>query len=414
MSRVRVLQVITRLIVGGAQETVMDTASLLDRERFQVEVLCGPQTGSEGSLIEEARGRSIPLTILPELRREADPAGDLRALARLARLIQAGRFQVVHTHSSKAGILGRLAARLAGVPVIVHTVHGWSFHAGMPAPAQLAGVALERLAASFSHALVAVTPRDIQKGLRAGIGRPGQYRLIRSAIPLEAFEARRDQREEARRELGLPPEALVLGNVGRFSPQKNPLDWARVAARVAGALPECRLLLVGDGPLRSQVEALLAGCGLAGRSTFTGLRRDIPRLVAAMDVFLLTSLWEGLPRVIPQAMAMGLPVVAYAVDGVAEALRGGETGYACRPGALDEAAGYCLELLKDPQRREALGRRARAFARAEFGLDRMIRQLEGLYWEGLQAVQRQADRRAPLTSGPWPPNTDGSPPSPPS
>jgi glycosyltransferase involved in cell wall biosynthesis len=260
-------------------------------------------------------------------------------------------------------------------------VHGWSFHEHMPARRRQAYITLERLAAKFTGALVAVTRRDVEKGLQAGIGRPEQYRLIRSAIPVEVFDPQLVDRRAARRELGLPLEAPVLGNVGRFSPQKNPLDWVAVAARVARALPEGRFLLAGDGPLRSEVEAHLAAEGLAERTVLAGLRRDVPRMLAAMDVFLLTSLWEGLPRVIPQALLMNLPVVAYGVDGSSEAVQPGDTGYVCPPGALDEAAARCLELLRDPARRREMGRRGRAYALEEFDLRVMVQQIESLYNE---------------------------------
>jgi glycosyltransferase involved in cell wall biosynthesis len=357
----------------------MYTAALLDRLRFEVEVLSGPQTGAEGSLIEEVRARGVPLQILPELLREVSPKNDLQALVKMARTMRRGHFTIVHTHSSKAGILGRLAARLAGVPVIVHTVHGWSFHERMPARVRRMYILLERLAAGFTDAAIVVARPDIEKGLREGIGRPEQYHLIRSAIPLDEFTPSAGLREAARTALRIPLEAPVLGNVGRFSEQKNPLDWVETAGRVGRRLPECRFLLVGDGPLRPQVEAGLAEVGIAERTILTGLRRDIGTMLAAMDVFLLTSLWEGLPRVIPQAMAMGLPVAAHRVDGAAEAVQPGLTGYLCDPGDLDGLAAACLRLLEDPALRDEFGRRGQTVARREFDLREMITRIEDLY-----------------------------------
>ncbi|MBN1147316.1 MAG: glycosyltransferase family 4 protein [Anaerolineales bacterium] len=374
-----VLHPITRLIVGGAQENTLFTAALLDKQRFQVEVLSGPQTGSEGSLIEEVRQRGVPLTILPDLLRQVSPGHDVRALLWMARFMRRKGFRIVHTHSSKAGILGRLAARLAGVPVIVHTVHGWSFHDYMSPLLRSTYILLERWTASFSDALIAVAERDIQKGLQAGIGKEGQYHLIRSAIPLDEFDPSRVDRREARQELGIPEDAIVIGNVGRFSPQKNPLDWARVAGVIGRANPQARFLLVGDGPLRPQVEAQLEEEGVLERTTLTGLRRDAARMMSAMDLFLLTSLWEGLPRVIPQAMAMGLPVIANRADGVDEAIRDGESGFLCPPGEIEQMAARCLDLLHDPHKRLEIGQKGRAYALQEFDLRQMIAQIEGLY-----------------------------------
>ncbi len=379
-----VLHPITRLIVGGAQENTMYTAAILDKQRFAVEILSGPQTGSEGSLIEEVQRRGVPLTILPEMLRQISPRNDLMALWKMYRLMKTRHFTIVHTHSSKAGILGRLAAKMAGVPVIVHTVHGWSFHDYMPAKVRLTYVLLERLTAAFSQALIAVAQKDIDKGLRYKIGRAEQYRLIRSAIPLEEFNPALYNRAAVRAELGLPQDAPVLGNVGRFSEQKNPLDWVRVAGRVGRADTSTRFLLVGDGPLRSEVEAALRQEGIFERTLLTGLRRDVPRMLAAMDVFLLTSLWEGLPRVLPQAMAMGIPVAAYQADGTIEAIAEGQSGFLCPPGDLDGMAGQCLSLLQNAEMRLAMGKAGRAFAQKEFDVKNMVTEIARLYEELLR------------------------------
>lgn len=376
---VRVLHPITRLIIGGAQENTLYTATRLDPLKYRVEVVCGPQTGPEGSLIEHARSLGVPLTVLPELLREVRPARDLLALARLTGMIRRGKYSIVHSHSSKAGILGRQAARLARVPVIIHTVHGWSFHAHLSPPVRAAYIQMERRMAAYTDALIVVSSGDIQKGLDAGIGRRDQYHLIRSAIPLKNFDPVQVDRWEVRAQLNIPEDALVLGNVGRFSAQKNPLDWVRVAARVAREYPSIRFLLVGDGPLRLQVEALLAQEGLSRSTILTGLRSDVNRLLAAMDVFLLTSLWEGLPRVIPEAMAMRLPVVATAVDGSSEAVRSGVTGFVCPPGDLDGLAAACIQLLSSSEQRLQFGLQARQIALDKFDLDEMIRQIDRLY-----------------------------------
>lgn len=357
----------------------MLTTALLDKTRFHAEVLCGPQTGSEGSLIDEVRAWGVPLTILPDLVRQISPIHDLHALREMRRFIQEGGYRIVHTHSSKAGILGRLAARLSGTPIIVHTVHGWSFHDYMSSVLRLAYILLERWAASFTHALVVVASSDIQKGLRAGIGRPEQYHLIRSAIPLDEFNPSRGNPQAARQELGIPQEAVVIGNVGRLSAQKNPLDWVRVAGIVGRALPDVRLLLVGDGPLRPQVEALLEKEGIARQTLLTGLRRDVAHLMSAMDIFMLTSLWEGLPRVIPQSMAMGIPVIANQAGGTSEAIQDGNNGYLCTPGEIGEMAERCFDLINHPQKRREMGQRGHNFVTQEFDLGRMITQIETLY-----------------------------------
>jgi glycosyltransferase involved in cell wall biosynthesis len=376
---IKVCQIITRLIVGGAQETVLHIGELLPKDQFQVSVISGPQTGSEGSLIEECQAKGIPLTILPELVREVNPGKDIKAIWRLYRFLREGKFDIAHTHSSKAGVLGRMAARLAGIPVIVHTVHGWSFHESMPAITKQAYVLLERLSALYTDQLIVVTQRDIDKGLNAGVSSPEKYKLIRSAIPLNIFDPAAYDKQTVRCELGIPSEALVLGNVGRFSPQKNPLTWIKVAGRVSRELPDCFFLLVGDGPLRDQVEMEIKAEGIFNRTLLTGLRRDVPQMMKAMDVFLLTSLWEGLPRVLPQAMSMGLPIVSSRVDGSAEVILDGENGYLYNANDIVGMSQTCISLLKDKSHREKIGEAGMKTAHLEFDVREMIIQIEMLY-----------------------------------
>jgi glycosyltransferase involved in cell wall biosynthesis len=293
--------------------------------------------------------------------------------------MKAGGYDIVHTHSSKAGILGRLAARLAGVPIILHTVHGWGFHERMGSLTRQVYILLERMMARTCEALVVVAARDEEKGLDAGIGVAEQYHLIRSAIPLEAFSPGEVDRLEVRRELGIPADALVVGNVGRLSPQKNPLDWVQAAAMVHQSEPGCWFLLVGDGPLRSETVRLAEAAGIAHQMIFTGIRRDVDRMMAVMDVFLLTSLWEGLPRVLPQASAMEIPIVCYRVDGTGEAVDHGVNGFLSQPGDIRQMADHCLRLLRDTELRQQMGIRGREIAKREYDLVLMVKQLEDLY-----------------------------------
>ncbi|MCX8062876.1 MAG: glycosyltransferase family 4 protein [Anaerolineales bacterium] len=380
---IKVLHLITRLIVGGAQENTVYTARLLNPNLFDVDVICGPQTGSEGSLIEEAIQSGVKLSILPELVRELNPVKDLIAFGKLYFLLRKHGYSIVHTHSSKAGILGRMAAKIAGIPIIIHTIHGWSFHNYMPKWRKNLFITLEKISAKFTDKLIVVTQKDITKGLKHGIGKPNQYLLIRSAIPLDEFLDSPPDPSPIREELGIPSEAPVIGTIGRLSPQKNPFDWLEIAALIASQKPECYFLLVGDGPLRNQVKKQLDDLHLQNRIILTGLRRDVPRLLSAMDVFLLTSLWEGLPRVIPQAMCREVPIVAYASDGVAEVIEHAKTGLTCPPGEINLAAQYCLRLLDSEELRANIVKEAKKIATEQFDLRIMIQQLEMLYLDRL-------------------------------
>ncbi len=377
---IRVLHPITRLIVGGAQENTMLTAQLLDPARWQVDVLSGPQTGREGSLIETVRERGIPLIIEPSLVREVNPLQDLRALFRLARLMRQGRYTIVHTHSSKAGIVGRWAAKLAGVPIIVHTVHGWGHHDRQHPLIRAYYILLEKLTLPITDKLIVVSPLNTEKGLADGIGRPEHYTVIRSGIELERFGHPQVDRATTRAAWNIPLDAPVVGTVTRLSAQKAPLDFVRAAAQVAAAVPNVYFLVVGDGPLRAEVEQLARDLGISERLVLTGLRRDVPEQLAAMDIFALSSLWEGLPRVLPQAMASGLPVVATATDGSIEAVTDGENGFLVPPGQPAVLAESLIRLLRDPALARQMGEAGRHRV-AEFDVRTMVAQIDQLYQE---------------------------------
>ncbi len=377
---IRVLHPITRLIVGGAQENTMLTAQLLDPARWQVDVLSGPQTGSEGSLIETVRERGIPLIIEPSLVREVNPLQDLRALFRLIRLMRQGRYTIVHTHSSKAGIVGRWAAKLAGVPIIVHTVHGWGHHERQHPLIRAYYILLEKLTLPITDKLIVVSPLNTEKGLADGIGRPEHYAVIRSGIELERFGHPQVDRATTRAAWNIPLDAPVVGTVTRLSAQKAPLDFVRAAAQVAAAVPNVYFLMVGDGPLRAEVEKVARDLGIRERLVLTGLRRDVPEQLAAMDIFALSSLWEGLPRVLPQAMASGLPVVATATDGSIEAVTDGENGFLVPPGQPAILAESLIRLLRDPALARQMGEAGRQRV-AEFDVRTMVAQIDQLYQE---------------------------------
>lgn len=380
-SKIKVIHPITRLILGGAQQNTMETCAYLDHGRFDAQIIAGPETGAEGELISEVRKRRIPLTIIPELVRRPDPVKDFLALSKMVQLFKSEQPQIVHTHSSKTGILGRWAARLARVPVIVHTVHGWGHHDYQSFLVKHLYRFLERRTVGFTDKLIVVSHLNAQKGLNDAIGAAEKYTTIHSAINLDDFINPACDVVLLKRELGLNPEKPVVGTIGRLSPQKNPIDFVKVAAAVKKANPDAQFLFIGDGPLRSATESLIQELGLSHDVFLPGLRTDIPALLSCMDVFILTSLWEGLPRVIPQAMAMGLPVVANAVDGVCEVIKDGVNGFSLPPHTISRMAEIIIRLLASDQLRDEVGRQGRKTAEKEFSVREMIKKIEGLYEE---------------------------------
>ena len=298
----KVCHIITMLELGGAQQNTLYTVRHMDRGRFEPLLV----TGAEGLLVEEARSSGVRSIFLDSLVRPVSPALDLRAAAELVALLRRERPEIVHTHSSKAGILGRFAAAAAGVPHIVHSIHGWGFNPHQGAALRALYLGLERLAARATSAFVGVSRANLEEGEARHILRPGQARLIRSGIPLAEFAPGPGNGA------GSPPwpvsagDAAVIGMVACLKPQKAPLDFVEVAARVLGEEPRARFVLVGDGELRGAVEAGLARAGIADRVALTGWRRDIPALMRSFDILLHTSRWEGLPRVLPEAMDSAL------------------------------------------------------------------------------------------------------------
>jgi glycosyltransferase involved in cell wall biosynthesis len=375
---VRVVHVITRLIVGGAQENTILSCALIDRARFPSDILVGPQTGSEGELFGEARERGVPVHLEPSLVRQVSPLHDVASVGKLVGWFRKLRPDVVHTHSSKAGIVGRVAARIARVPSVVHTVHGWGFHDQQSKKERVLYQTLERACAPLCDALVVVAEKNRTLGLELGIGRPEQYRVIRSGLELDAYRRDPAAGAELRTQLGFTPGDFVFGTVGRLSDQKAPLDALEAFARVAARHPEARFVFVGDGPLRDRLEREVAAKSLGGAVRFTGLRRDVREFLSSFDAFVLSSRWEGLPRVVPQAMAAGLPVVATAVDGTPEAIAPGVSGELVSPGDVAALAERMAELAAEPARARAMGERGRE--RVEpFSARAMVDELAGLY-----------------------------------
>ncbi len=377
--RVRVLHLITRLIVGGAQENTIASVARVDPDRFDSRLWIGPQTGSEGSLLEDARRRGLLVRVLPNLVREIAPLRDLRAGLQLIALLRRERFDIVHTHSSKAGILGRFAAHVARVPHVVHTVHGWGFHDHMSHHLKRFYVVLERMLEPWTSRLVSVSNTTTMVGLEEGIGEESSYALIRSGIPLERFHPDAERGRRVRAELGIGADELVVGSVGRLSEQKNPRDFVRMAAALSSGRSGLRFLYVGDGPLRKEVERQAADLGLGDAVLMPGIRGDVPDVLRAMDVFVLTSLWEGLPRVVLQALATGLPVVAYDTAGIQEAVTEGVNGHLVAPGDVERMAGRLGPLVDDASLRAEMGERASSGFDRSFSEDAMIRDLETLY-----------------------------------
>jgi glycosyltransferase involved in cell wall biosynthesis len=378
----RVMHIITRMIIGGAQEnTLFNCLDLVQQNHDDVMLVTGPEQGPEGGLLEEGRAGGLPIETLPELRRNIKPLTDLAAYRQLGKLIRRFRPDVVHTHSAKAGLLGRAAAWKAHVPVVVHTVHGAPFHPFQPWPARRFFIACERWAARRCHHMISVADAMTELMVAAGVAPREKFTTIYSGMKVEPFQHARQFRAAARAELGLDDRCVVFGKIARLFPLKGHEYLIEAAAQVVARVPDCRILLVGDGILRSQLERRIADRGLSKHVLFAGLVQPerIPYYLGAMDVLVHTSLREGLARTLPQALIAGLPVISYDIDGAREVVLPGETGFLLEPKAVQELSQAMVALASDADLRQRLGQGGAARFTDQFRHETMTRRIRGLY-----------------------------------
>src|SRR5688572_9281532 len=345
----RIVHIITRLIIGGAQENTLLSCEGQHDRGHEVTLITGPTVGPEGSLMDRARGRGYRVEVVDEMRRSVLPVKDFRTYHRLVRRLRQLDPDVVHTHSSKAGILGRWAADRAGVPVIVHTIHGLAFTASTSRMVNSVYKALERQTAPITTTIVCVADAMREQSLAAGIGTRGQYVTVYSGMETGAFFEAEARREEVRRGLGFDEGDLVVGTIARLFHLKGHDDLLDVAPSLCARHPRLKFLWVGDGLLRGQFERRIAEMGLTRRFVLTGLVEPgrIPGLAHAMDILVHPSRREGLARALPQAALAGKPVVTYGVDGNGEGVVDGETGFVVQPFEKEKLARAVDLLLAD-------------------------------------------------------------------
>ncbi|MGO8765464.1 MAG: glycosyltransferase family 4 protein [Limisphaerales bacterium] len=377
----RVIHVITRLIVGGAQEnTVATVLGLREKPGMEVQLVSGPTAGPEGSLEPELKKIPGLLQIVPGLVRVIHPPEDFRALQKLEKIFREQKPDVVHTHSGKAGILGRLAARRAGVPIIVHTIHGPSFGNFQNGLSNYIFRLAERRAGRLTTHFVVVADAMREQYLAAGIGRPEQYTKILSGFALAPFLAAQND-SGFRKQLGLEPEDFVIGKIARLFKLKGHDDLFAIAPELVRQNPKIKFLLVGDGEWRGRFEALARSKGVEKHFVFAGLipPDQVPKYVGVMDALVHLSLREGLPRALPQALAAAKPVVAYDCDGAREICFEGRTGFLVPVGGLPLLKNRLLQLAGDAALCEKFGGAGRDFVRENFSVEKMVDSIYHLY-----------------------------------
>jgi glycosyltransferase involved in cell wall biosynthesis len=374
--KIRVLHIVTRLAVRGVPRHVLDMANGLDTQRFAVEVLAGRSEPGEGDLSEEAREKGLILHQVPSLQRAVNPLADFNAYRAIARIVANGAYDIVHTHISKAGILGRMAAKQARVPIVLHTYHGLVDEIGRASFKAEVFRRCERWAALSTDALVAVSRSVARQWQDMEVGEEGQYRVVRNGIDIEHFTA-----AEAMPLAGEPRLVVVASHTA----EKGLDVLLRAMSFIGGEFPSMCLYVVGDGPLRSQLQALSDELGLGAKVHFVGVQDDVRPYLAGCDLALLPSLSEGMGLAAVEAMAVGRAVVGSHTGGIPEVVIGGKTGLLVPPGDAQALAGAMATLLRNPVRRREMGHAGQERAIREFSLQGALVELQELYEELLQA-----------------------------
>ena len=377
-----ICHLITRLIIGGAQENTLFTCYGLKERGHRVTLLTGPPLGPEGSLLEEARGRGLEVRLIPALRRRIDPFRDLISFCAIYFYLCREKPDVLHTHSAKAGILGRLAAGLLRRrPRVIHTIHGLPFHPYQNRILNFIYIAAEKLTALFTDQYISVADNLVTKSLAAGIGSNDCYCTIYSGFAVEEFALASRRKLEARRRYGFRDDEIIIGKVARLFPLKGHEFLLPAFAAVKKEFPQSRLFLVGDGILKPELEKMAENLGVREAITFAGLLlpREIPEAISAMDLLVHVSLREGLPKAVAQALAGGVPVVAFDVDGTREVVVDGVTGFLVPPHNSEKLLAAILSVLRNPEKSQAMAQAGQQFVLNNFAVNLMVSRIEKVY-----------------------------------
>lgn len=380
----RILRIIARLNVGGPAIHVTLLTEKFAERGYEVMLVCGTVDADEGDMIYYAREHGVTPTIIPELGRSINPIGDIATTLKLFRMIREFKPDIVHTHTAKAGFTGRLAARMAGVPVIVHTFHGHVFSGYFGAIKTQVFINLERFTARFSDTLITLTEglrRELAEDYR--ITRRGRITVLPLGLDLESFARMPRYSGQFRAQFSIPEAVPVIGLVGRLVPVKNHALFFEAAAHIHRVLPDARFVIVGDGETRAALESQVDALGLRDVTTFTGWQETLPPIYSDLNVSVISSKNEGTPVSVIESIAAGCPVVATSVGGLPDLLEGGKLGRLVPPDDAPALAEAIIDAIHNPPQMAKL----QAMMLNRYGIERLIDDLDSLY-HGLLAKKR--------------------------
>lgn len=378
MEKIRVAQIITRMDWGGSPDLVRLICSHLDKERFEVTLICGATDYPSRKTSEFLSGFG-KVVFMPELRRDVDFVSDLRALIRLYSYFRGKKFDIAHTHTAKAGALGRFAAFLAGVPVIIHTPHGHNLYGYFGRIFTWWITAVERVSAVWTSKILALTLLEKNDYLKYGIGKENSIEVVNTAVETDNYQRDSAARLQLRDAFHVPIGQSVVGMVGRLEKVKGPDIFVAAAKKVLSVRADVKFILFGDGSMRKELEDDVHSCGLEGRIVFAGWRDDIQQVMSMLDILVLPSRNEAVGLVLIEAQACGLPVIASNVGGVPEAIKDGQTGILVEPEDPDGLGNAVTRLLDDVRSRVRMGESGRIWAGERFKADIMVNRLTEVY-----------------------------------
>ncbi len=386
--KIKVLHIITRFICGGADENTLFTVNGLDKSRYEVHLMIG---NTYEKKMTERLTPDVNLIHIDDMVRKVSPVKDLRALYQIYRIIKKEKYDIMHTHTSKAGFLGRIAARLGGVTHIIHGVHTIPFYDVLQPQYNRFFLSLERFAARFTNLFIAVGEELKSQYIREGVGSPEQYHIVYSGMDLESFEMARQMSEEERRALrsdfGFGNGDTVVGIVSRLEPGKGFNFFSSIVEKVVHASPEVKFLVVGDGSLRGSLEREVKAKNLQNNIVFAGQREDVARVIALFDIAIFTSLLEGLPRTVVQYVLLGKPIVTFEVGGIREVISDGEQGYIVSQNNIDEFVEKVVYLLNNPAVAEQMRQNGKDFPRFQWSSEEMVSRIDTIYQKLLPHIR---------------------------
>ncbi len=367
----KIAVIITKLELGGAQKVAISLCEKLNKEFFEPVLICGC-----GGILDEETKKKIKVVFVKDLVREINPVKDIKALFEIYKILKNQKPDIVHTHSSKAGILGRFAAKLAGIKNIIHTIHGFSFNDTQNFFKKNIYIFLERFCSYFTKILIPVSTENITKGLQNKIGTKEKYRYIRLGIDIDNFKNHHDFTPNLRQELNLNDNEFLVTTIGPFKPQKNLPDFIRTAKNILEKNKNFKFVIVGDGVLRTELEKMITEFKIADSVFLLGWRRDISGILNSSGVFVMTSLWEGLPISTIEALASGTVPVVNDVDGQREIIKDGFNGFLIKPYDIKSTEEKILLLADNEVLRKKMSQNAKNSIDETFSLDYMIKQHE--------------------------------------